>query len=40
MKSLLSDMSPIEVLPDVHPVNLDLDVVHEGRNHRLPELSL
>ena len=39
-KSLLSDSSPSKVLPDVHPVNLDLDVVHEGRNHRLPELSL
>ena len=27
-------------LPNVHPIDLDLDVVHESCNHSLPELSL
>ena len=26
--------------PDVHPVDLQLDVVHEGGHHRLPQLPL
>ena len=38
--SLSASTNKNKVLPDVHPIDLDLDVVHESCNHSLPELSL